>query len=631
MIVMSLIMMNTQISSFLLVEAFVIRTSNMNNNFERLRLARHTKQRGALQRQPLSSSSPSHARTASREKTSLLYMSSTKSGTQPKSTITIGSSNYISSMMDHRLLTKEEDLQLGHYVQNANEVQQLVRELLYKKQQERLQQQEEFRRNMIDADDDFISDEVLYASGTDISSKDTDLDEELRHLSIYSRSSVDYFPSQDDYVAFEEEMEDVNDDFDSYFTKAEEIEQQIYHMENRKQLGSKIYPDRELFPTYSKNKKNKKKKKSGIMSEEDEINNMIKKLNLLDVMDQMEYLSEEDIASKIQIPGGKTELKRTFVRGALAKNELIRCNIKLVVSIAKNWANNGATPSQQRSKNTPLEEAIQEGIVGLAQAAERYDPKRKLRFSTYATYYITNKIRSCYRSNSIGSMRVPPHYHDVVGRYYKYLKENEEPTMDQRLTEKTRAEKSRRNQGEETIAALSKEEEIALKIGVTTRTLRNALRYTQPIMSLDTMESNSFSGSSVVDGGILDSSTSAKSSFAETISSSDSTLFNTSNSPQNLSVMDQMELSLLRQCLENAMATQLNPHERDVIRLRLGLDDGVSRTLKEVGEICGRTKSEINNAEKRAYSKLHSPFGLYTDHLLSFLDVLGIDIKDVSI
>lgn len=54
---------------------------------------------------------------------------------------------------------------------------------------------------------------------------------------------------------------------------------------------------------------------------------------------------------------------------------------------------------------------------------------------------------------------------------------------------------------------------------------------------------------------------------------------------------DYVELSFLRQCLENAMASELSPHERDVLRLRLGLDDGVTRTAREVVDVCGGSVS----------------------------------------
>ena len=90
---------------------------------------------------------------------------------------------------------------------------------------------------------------------------------------------------------------------------------------------------------------------------------------------------------------------------------------------------------------------------------------------------------------------------------------------------------------------------------------------------------------------------------------------------------DQVELSFLRQCLENAMASELSPHERDVLRLRLGLDDGVSRTVREVVDVCGGNISitEVRLAEKRAYKKLRAPYSLHNYQLVAFLDFAGID------
>mmetsp|Transcript_18517 Transcript_18517/g.51497 ORF Transcript_18517/g.51497 Transcript_18517/m.51497 type:complete len:90 (+) Transcript_18517:245-514(+) len=87
-------------------------------------------------------------------------------------------------------------------------------------------------------------------------------------------------------------------------------------------------------------------------------------------------------------------------------------------------------------------------------------------------------------------------------------------------------------------------------------------------------------------------------------------------------------MSLLRQCLENAMATELSPHERDVIRLRLGLDDGISRNVREVAEICGGrlTLSDIRASEIRAFQKLRSPDAVRTHQLSSYLDLIGVDV-----
>jgi DNA-directed RNA polymerase sigma subunit (sigma70/sigma32) len=96
---------------------------------------------------------------------------------------------------------------------------------------------------------------------------------------------------------------------------------------------------------------------------------------------------------------------------------------------------------------------------------------------------------------------------------------------------------------------------------------------------------------------------------------------------QALPPEDLVELSFLRQNLENAMATELAPHERDVLRLRLGLDDGVTRTARQVAEECGNalTVAEVRSTERRAFQKLRSPQALANYQLLAYLDFAGVD------
>ena len=80
------------------------------------------------------------------------------------------------------------------------------------------------------------------------------------------------------------------------------------------------------------------------------------------------------------------------------------------------------------------------------------------------------------------------------------------------------------------------------------------------------------------------------------------------------------------------MATELSPHERDVLRLRHGLDDGVSRSVREVVEMCGGnlSASDIRSAELRAFRKLRSPYSMHTYHLLGFLDYVGADVDTIK-
>ena len=83
-----------------------------------------------------------------------------------------------------------------------------------------------------------------------------------------------------------------------------------------------------------------------------------------------------------------------------------------------------------------------------------------------------------------------------------------------------------------------------------------------------------------------------------------------------------LERAILRQCLENAFASELTPHERDVIRLRHGLDDGVPRSAGNVSQLLGGvvTEGQIRASERSAYSKLKSRTGIHTRRLHAYFD-----------
>jgi len=91
-----------------------------------------------------------------------------------------------------------------------------------------------------------------------------------------------------------------------------------------------------------------------------------------------------------------------------------------------------------------------------------------------------------------------------------------------------------------------------------------------------------------------------------------------------------VELAFLRQSLETALATELSPHERDVVRLRLGLDDGKARTAVEVAALCGGMiqPAQVRAAERRAFRKLSSPSSMYQYHLQDYLYLIGGVIED---
>jgi DNA-directed RNA polymerase sigma subunit (sigma70/sigma32) len=71
---------------------------------------------------------------------------------------------------------------------------------------------------------------------------------------------------------------------------------------------------------------------------------------------------------------------------------------------------------------------IQEGIIGLASAADRFEPERNLKFSTYATYYVTNEVRRCFQQATTGPLRIPWNYYEIRAKYNTVVKDHHQKT-----------------------------------------------------------------------------------------------------------------------------------------------------------------------------------------------------------
>lgn len=107
---------------------------------------------------------------------------------------------------------------------------------------------------------------------------------------------------------------------------------------------------------------------------------------------------ERDLSSKIQ-------------EGCpIARNKLIESNLRLVISIAKSYKHSGVA----------LEDIIEEGNIGLIRASESYDGKYKVRFSTYASYWIHQSIKRAI--NRSGQIRIPDYVYTLIRRYREFKK-----------------------------------------------------------------------------------------------------------------------------------------------------------------------------------------------------------------
>lgn len=254
------------------------------------------------------------------------------------------------------------------------------------------------------------------------------------------------------------------------------------------------------------------------------------------------YLREINETSLLTADDEQELADRIEVGDVLARDRMVRANLRLVVNIARGYTGKGLS----------LQDLIEEGNLGLLRAVEGFDPKMGTRFSTYASYWIKQSIKRAL-INSAKTIRIPAYMVELLSKWRRATA---------RLTEE--------------LGRTPTPEEIARVLGLPKKKLpiiKKAISIYNSTPQTDQAESGWSLSEMVMDERM--------------------------KNPED----ELLEHDILKHALE--MLGTMDEREATVLRMRFGLDNQEPRTLKEIGEQLGLTRERVRQIETEALRRLY--------------------------
>ena len=276
-------------------------------------------------------------------------------------------------------------------------------------------------------------------------------------------------------------------------------------------------------------------------------------IELVDTMSNELKISEEEVFINKNIKQTNEILCKLIQEGNLqAKQDLCIKNENLVMKFAIKY-------NKFLGNDLDVDDLKQAGMIGMLEAANRFNPAFDCKFSTYAIYWIEQAItRDIYEKGF--KVRIPVHVFDTINKINRF----------------------------DRMFYLKGEINYGLRMQKIATSMEISIEYLREIIKIKKMYLNNIS----LDMPINEEE--------------DTTLGEIIPMEEEITLEDKIEFIELRKILEELFST-LKPKEVKVLRLRFGLDDGITRTLEEIGKSFGLTRERIRQIEERALHKLRHP------------------------